>query len=107
MEKYFYIIALLFSIFGMVMIDRKLKLAYFINKKATLLTVALSVLIFACWDLLGIFNGIFFEGNSRYISGLNLIPDFPIEEIFFLTLFCYITLLLLNGMKKYVHISNS
>lgn len=71
------------------------------------MTLAVSMIIFAIWDILGIINGIFFEGNSRYISGLNLLPDFPVEEIFFLTLFCYITLLLLNGIKKYVHISNS
>jgi lycopene cyclase domain-containing protein len=106
-ENYFYISALIFSIFGMLMIDRRFKLAYFVNKKATLMTLSLSVLIFSFWDILGIINGIFFEGNSKYIIGIDILPNFPLEEFFFLTLFCYITLLLINGVKKYVHISNS
>lgn len=51
--------------------------------------MAFGVAFFAAVDLIGISLGIFFRGNSPYLSGLTVAPEFPIEELFFLTLLCY------------------
>lgn len=98
---------LILAISCLLLVDYRYKLAFFINKKACLVTISISVFIFSIWDILGIQLGIFFEGQTKYLTGLNLIKDFPVEELFFLTLLCYTTLILINGINKNVHISNS
>ena len=94
MMGFAYLSAILFSMFGMVMVDRKHKLALFHDRVRTALTVATGVLVFIIWDVLGITLGIFFAGSSEYMTGFFLAPEFPIEELFFLTFLCYFTLIL-------------
>lgn len=92
MEQYFYITALLISIFGLFVIDRKYKLCFWENKQRATLTILLSILVFILWDLIGISLGIFFSGNSRYMMPYFIIEEFPVEELFFLFLLSYSTL---------------
>lgn len=92
--QFVYLAALLISLTGMVVIDWRYRLAYFVDRRATLLTVLVGVLVFVVWDVLGITLGIFFSGESIYMSGVYLAPEFPIEELFFLTFLCYFTLIL-------------
>jgi lycopene cyclase domain-containing protein len=89
-----YLAAIVFSMFGMVTLDHKYMLALFHDYIRTILTVATGVIVFIVWDILGITLGIFFAGTSPYMTGLFLAPDFPIEELFFLTFLCYFTLIL-------------
>ena len=88
-----YLAVLIFSIAGLAAIDHKQKIALFVHTKATLLSVCIGVVVFLIWDLLGIALGIFFRGDSLQLSGLQLAPELPIEELFFLILLCYNTLL--------------
>ncbi len=92
--QFAYLSALLFSIAGMVTLDYRYKLALFTNTRATILTVLTSVGVFVLWDATGIGLGIFFSGKSQYMSGLYLAPEFPIEELFFLTFLCYFALII-------------
>ena len=49
--------------------------------------------LFLLWDICGIILGIF-RANPQYTLGLNLItPNLPIEEVLFLTLLVYVTLI--------------
>lgn len=93
MTQYLYLISILFSMAGMVIVDKKYKLAWFYNSKKTLVTILAGVVIFILWDIIGISMGIFFSGQSKYMSGLYLGPEFPVEELLFLTFLCYFTLI--------------
>lgn len=88
-----YISALIVSIFGMAMIDRRFKLAFFYDKKRTLKTLSVAVCIFIIWDLAGITLGIFHKGDSPFSLPFTLLPELPLEELLFLLLLCYISLL--------------
>lgn len=88
-----YLAALLVSIAGLAAIDHKRKIALFVHTKATVLSVSIGVVVFLIWDLLGIALGIFFRGDAPHLSGLLLAPELPVEELFFLILLCYNTLL--------------
>lgn len=87
-----YLGVLLFSFAGIVTLDWRHKLALFYDVRRTLLTVCVGVAVFIGWDVLGIALGIFFSGQSPYMSGLYLGPEFPVEELVFLTFLCYFTL---------------
>jgi lycopene cyclase domain-containing protein len=54
-----------------------------------LLAVGLGVAYFSLWDVIGINLRIFSPGASFYDLGLLIVPGYPIEELFFLTLLCY------------------
>lgn len=96
-----YIIALLVSIAGLGIIDYKLRLAYFYNAQLTLRVLLVSVLVFVVWDVLGIRMNIFFIGSEKYLLGLR-IGQFPLEEIFFLVLLNYCTLIIYLFIKRQV-----
>lgn len=89
-----YLFALLFSLAGMITLDWRHKLALFYDRRRTMLTLAIGVAVFIVWDIAGIVLGIFFSGQSPYMSGIYLGPEFPIEELFFLTFLCYFTLIM-------------
>jgi len=97
---FLYLGGLLVSLFGMVIIDRKYSLAFFKDKRRALITVFVAVAVFIVWDVLGIALGIFFAGDSPYMSGLFLAPEFPIEELFFLTFLSYFTLIVYRTTEK-------
>lgn len=96
----FYSLALLISIAGLAVIDRRFKLAFWRDRKATVYTIVISVAIFSLWDVLGIGLGIFFHDGSAYTLPLRLLPEFPVEELLFLTLLSYNALLLYRGLVK-------
>lgn len=89
-----YLGLIIFSMLGMVMIDKVQRLAIFYDLRRTLITVGTCVAILIVWDIIGIVTGIFFSGDSKYMSGIYLAPEFPIEEIFLLTFISYFTLII-------------
>lgn len=95
-----YIVALLLSIAGVALLDRRFQLAFWYDRNRTLITIAVGLLVFIAWDLMAIGLGIFIHGNSPYSLPFTLIPHFPVEEIFFLFLLCYCTLTLYRGAQK-------
>ena len=97
---YLYLIALVISIAGIALLDRRHKLAFWVDAKASALAISISVAVFLVWDLVGIALGIFFRGNAPHLSGLLLAPEVPVEELFFLILLCYNTLLVYRWVKR-------
>ncbi len=97
-----YLGLLLFSLIGLSLIDFKFKLAFFSNPKRSAVAIAIPFALFVFWDLAGIASGIFFRGHAEHLVGFELFPEFPIEEIFFLGVLCYTTLIITAawGRKK-------
>jgi lycopene cyclase domain-containing protein len=57
-------------------------------------------LLFIIWDFAGIASGIFFKGQSKYLSGIMIAKDFPLEELFFLAVLCYTTLVVATWFDR-------
>ena len=94
MTQYLYLIALGVSLLGLGTLDWRHRVALFADARRTLVTLALAVAFFLLWDLVGVGLGIFFIGDAPYLSGWVVAPEVPVEEIAFLTLLTYQTLLL-------------
>jgi len=97
--QWYYLIGLLIGISGLLLIDRRWKLAFWRDGKRTVLTLLLAVLVFVLWDIFGIYVGVFFHGGSDYSLPFRLAPEFPIEEIVFLFLLTYSTLIVYHGVQ--------
>ncbi len=96
-----YLLALTISILGMGLIDYKHKLALFYQPLRTIITLAVAVVVFLIWDLVGIAMGIFFRGEGPYLTGITIAPELPIEEVFFLILLSYTILIAYLGFKQW------
>jgi lycopene cyclase domain-containing protein len=88
-----YLGALLVSLGGLALIDRRFRLAFWSHPRRTALTLATGVVGFLLWDVAGLLLGIFSRGESPHMTGLLIAPELPVEEAVFLTLLCYVALL--------------
>ena len=88
-----YLGALLLSLGGLAVLDRRFRLAFWSDPRRAALTVGIGVVGFLLWDGIGLVLGIFARGDSPHMTGLLLAPELPVEEAFFLALLCYTALL--------------
>jgi len=88
-----YLGALLVSLGGMALIDRRYRLAFWAHPRRTAICLGVGVGGFLLWDVAGLLLGIFARGESPHMTGLLLAPELPVEEAVFLTLLCYVALI--------------
>ncbi|OMH32433.1 lycopene cyclase domain-containing protein [Tersicoccus sp. Bi-70] len=78
---------------AMAAVDARWRLFVFSGQPVrAVLTLAVGVAFFILWDVAGIGLGVFFRGGGPYLSGLLLGPEFPVEELLFLTFLCWLTM---------------
>jgi lycopene cyclase domain-containing protein len=87
-----YLLVLAVSITGMVVLDHRFRLFFFADARRAAVVLAAGVATFLVWDLLGIWLGVFFRGQTQFMTGVLLAPELPLEELFFLVLLCYLTM---------------
>ena len=97
-----YLAALVLSILGTALIDHRWRLFVFARPRAGMAVLAAGVLFFTLWDALAIALGIFFRGDSPYLSGVMVGPEFPVEELFFLTLLCWSAMVAWTGAHRWL-----
>lgn len=83
-----YLAALLVSIAGLVTLDARFRLFLFAAPLRAAVVLVVGVAGFLVWDAAGVAAGIFFEGENHLLTGVDLAPDIPLEELFFLILLC-------------------
>ena len=87
-----YLLALLIALTGMVVLDRRFGLFFWRDARRAAIVLVAGILFFLVWDLAGVGGGIFFRGETAFMTGLQIAPEVPVEEVFFLTLLCYLTM---------------
>jgi lycopene cyclase domain-containing protein len=87
--SFLYLAALVVSLAGTAVLDVRYRLFFARDAKRAGIVLAVGVLFFLAWDLAGIGLGLFFVGQGRFLTGIVLAPELPLEEVFFLTLLCW------------------
>ena len=87
-----YLLALLIALTGMVLLDRRFRLFFWRDSRRAMIVLIVGLVFFLVWDLLGIHFGIFFRGETTFMTGIQVAPELPIEEPLFLLLLCYLTM---------------
>jgi lycopene cyclase domain-containing protein len=87
-----YLLALAIALTGMVMLDRRFGLFFWRAPWRAAVVLLVGVVFFLIWDLGGVLGNIFFRGETAFMTGLQIFPEIPLEEVFFLTLLCYLTM---------------
>lgn len=92
MLSFTYLAALLVSLAGQIIMDRRWRLFFWRDRERATATMALGLAFFVAWDFVGIHLGVFFKGHSPFVTGVNLAREFPLEELFFLVLLVYVSM---------------
>ena len=87
-----YLGALLVALFGMVMLDRRFHLFFWRDARRAGIVLGAGILFLLVWDLVGVTLGVFFRGEALFMTGIQIAPEIPLEEVFFLALLCYLTM---------------
>jgi lycopene cyclase domain-containing protein len=95
-----YIGSLIFVLLCLAVIDHHHKLVLFYDFKRTAKTILSLLVFFILWDILGVVSGIFFIGETPFLTGIILGPEFPLEELFFLTLLAYNPLIIYRYLEE-------
>jgi len=99
--QWLYLAGILTGIAGLAALDWRYKLAFWRHPKQTWAVMLVTMGIFVVWDFLGIWLGIFIGGHSPYQLPFNLAPHFPLEELFFLFLLAYCTIVIYSGVATW------
>jgi lycopene cyclase domain-containing protein len=95
-----YLAIVLISLLGLYLLDRTHRLAFTVDAKRSFWSMVPAFVVFVIWDIAGIANGIFFRGENTLLTGIQILPEFPIEELLFLALLCYSTLIAFRWITK-------
>ena len=95
-----YLGALIVSLGAMVLLDARFRLVFWRDARRASIVLALGLVFFLAWDLSGIALGVFARGGSRFMTGVELAPELPLEEVFFLLFLCYLILVLIFGIDR-------
>jgi lycopene cyclase domain-containing protein len=87
-----YLAGLLVALAGLTVLDWRLRLFLFDAPVRAAALLAIGVAGYLAWDLGGIGLGIFFEGDRRLLVGIDVAPQVPLEELFFLLVLCLTTM---------------
>ena len=87
-----YLLGLLAAIGGLLVLDARFRLFLFAAPLRAAVVLGIGVAGFLAWDLAGIGLGIFFEGRRELLLGIDVAPEVPVEEVFFLLLLCLTTM---------------
>jgi len=88
----FYLLALLVALAGMVVLDWRFRLFFWRAAVRAAIVLVIGLVFFLAWDVQGIRLGIFFRGETAFMTGWQWAPQLPLEEPFFLLLLCYLTM---------------
>ncbi|KJL44679.1 MULTISPECIES: lycopene cyclase domain-containing protein [Microbacterium] len=95
-----YLIAILASAAGVLLIDRRWRLAAWQAPARTALAVGIGTAFFLAWDAVGIATGVFVKGDSALLLGVDLAPHLPLEEPVFLAFLSYLALVAWSGAVR-------
>lgn len=97
-----YLLGLLVALTGMVVLDRRFGLFFWRDWRRAAAILPIGIAFFLVWDVAGIRLGIFFRGETSFMTGVQVARELPLEEPFFLALLCYLTMNLLAGVPLVV-----
>ena len=95
-----YLAAILASAVGVLLIDRRWRLAAWAAPGRTLAAVGIGTAFFLAWDAVGIATGVFVKGSSPLLLGIDLAPHLPLEEPVFLAFLSYLALVVWTGAQR-------
>jgi lycopene cyclase domain-containing protein len=94
MSQWSYLAALLLALACIALVDHRWGLLLWSDARRGGMVLAAGVVFFLAWDLLAVHFGFYRQSGSDLMTGLQIAPGVPVEELFFVLFLCYVTLVL-------------
>ena len=94
MSQWTYLGTLLVALACMALMDHRWRLVLWSDLRRGLAVLAVGEVLFLVWDLLAVYLGFYRRGGAALMTGVQIAPDIPVEEAFFVLFLCYSTLVL-------------
>lgn len=89
--SWLYLVSILAATVCMGLVDHRWRLFLFSRPRAALVALATGFAFFLVWDLVAIELAVYSKGDSPGMTGIDVAPELPVEELFFITFLCYVT----------------
>jgi len=89
-----YLGSLLVVLGCMVLTDRRWKLFFWADARRAAVVFAAGFGLFLAWDLVALHFELYERGRSEYMTGIEVAPELPLEELFFVAFLPYLTMVL-------------
>ncbi|GAA2561930.1 lycopene cyclase domain-containing protein [Neomicrococcus aestuarii] len=99
MSHFAYLGALLVGMTSMLLIDYRFRLFFWRDAASAALVAVAGTVFLLLWDAAGIAGGIFIRGTSEAMLGIDIAPQMPLEEPFFLMFLVLCTMILYTGAE--------
>ena len=101
-DHFVYLGLLLGALVCMALIDHRARLLLFSAHPVRGAVVLLAgTAVFLAWDVVAIAEG-YYERGGAAMTGIELAPHLPLEELFFILFLCYVTLVLHGLTSRWV-----
>lgn len=94
-----YLGVLLVSLGCMLLLDHRWRLLLWADARRGAVVLLLAMAFFLAWDVVVLELGMYRRGESPAMTGVELAPELPLEELFFILFLCYLTLVL-HGLLR-------
>ena len=96
-----YLACLVFVLGGMALIDRRWSLFFWADRRRAAVVFAAGFALFLAWDLVALRFELYERGRSELMTGIEVAPELPLEELFFVAFLPYLTMVL-HGLGRRV-----
>lgn len=91
---YLYLLCGLVSLAGMLLLDLRWRLFLFADARRAVPVLVLGAALLLLVDLVAIRHDFYRRGEGRFLSGLEIAPHLPVEEVVFVIFLCQLTMVL-------------
>ncbi|GAA3538255.1 hypothetical protein AFL01nite_13200 [Aeromicrobium flavum] len=89
--SWLYLASVIGAGFCMGLVDRRWSLFLFRDARRAVTILVAGFVFFLVWDLVALELGVYSRGESPAMTGIEVAPDLPLEELFFIAFLCYVT----------------
>lgn len=94
MTQWTYLGTLLAGLACMALVDHRWRLVLWSDLRRGVAVLAVGEVLFLVWDLVAVHLGFYRRGGTDLMTGVQIAPEVPLEEAFFVLFLCYVTLVL-------------
>lgn len=95
-----YLAALLVPLACMAAVDRRWRLVLWADWRRATTVLTVGVAAFLAWDVVAIGQDFYRRGGSSWMTGIEIAPHLPLEEVFFVLFLCYFTLVMHQAVQQ-------
>jgi lycopene cyclase domain-containing protein len=99
-----YLLSLALVLVCMALTDRHWKLFFWADARRAAVVFGFGFALFLAWDLVALHYELYERGRSELMTGIEVAPELPVEELFFVAFLPYLTMVLHGLGRRFLRV---